>query len=234
MHPTRGRLSCSSLLAVVWVVGCGDGGGGSGAAPDAGKPNVPDNSDDAGTGGNTPSEATYRAECERSCKAQAECLQLSEGQCESECKAQATELRVSCYQEATDEQTCLKTLSCEELKAYVVDGRRKHSVCGEVAQAYFAACTLGAGTIPASCTAMCAKYVECDASEVSQASCEESCTLRATSFHDDSEACGESYLAFIGCTAKADCDEVVALAESNLSPVACNDAVDAVDAACKR
>jgi hypothetical protein len=126
----------------------------------------------------------------------------------------------------------LGELSCSALKAYATEGRRQHALCGEVARAYFEDCTLDGGRVPTACSALCARYVECGVSEVSKVACEESCLLRTTSFHDDSKACGESFLAFIGCGAKADCDEVEALARQNLSPVACNEALDAVDAAC--
>lgn len=199
------------------------------------KPNKPNLPVDAGTEvDDEPSAAAYRAACVTACKSQADCLQLSESQCESDCKVQSGLLRASCYDEATDEQECLQDLSCEQTKAYAIEGRRQHPVCGAVARAYFAACTLGEGAIPEQCTALCERYVECDASEVSQAACEESCTLQATSFQDDSAPCGEAFLAFIGCGAQANCGEAQALASDSLAPVACNDELASVEATCKR
>src|SRR5690606_36381716 len=163
----------------------------------------------------------------------ATCLGLTDDLCESDCAAHAQATERACHGVATAEQQCLLELSCEEAKAYATQGRRDHARCGEHARAYFEACTVGGGTIPDACQALCASYAACDALDVAVGACEERCTLQATAYQASRAACGDAFQAFAACAANADCGEVSELADSQLSPVACENALQAMQAACE-
>jgi hypothetical protein len=241
LYPVRGRLWLGGLIGVL-AAGCGDGGTGGGPKegpdtngdPDAGKPEKPDPKQevDASQPGNEPEQKSFVEACQAACEGQAECLQLSSSTCASDCQAQASKLASSCEDEATAEQNCLADLTCEQARAYALEGHRQHPVCGQVATAYFNACTLDGGQVPQACTDLCQRFEACDASPLSVPACEERCTWQATSFQQTSAACRDALMAFDACAATAECGEVKELAETSLSPVACNDELDAMDAAC--
>jgi hypothetical protein len=234
MQATRRFLSYGSVFLVL-SLGCGDGGSGGKSASDMSKPgdrpSGTDSDQDAAT--ETPAEMrSFRDACVAACRAQGECLGFSDSDCTSSCDAQAQALASSCVDEALAEQACLEKLSCDQAKAYGTQGRRQHPVCGAQAQAYFSACTPDAGATPTACGAMCARYDACGAAQVNTAACEERCILENGSYRDTSAACGDAFLAFLGCSAQAECAEVQELAASGLAPVACNDALAAMEQAC--
>jgi hypothetical protein len=233
VHTRRIFLSCCSVLTVL-AMGCGDGGGaGAKSASDMSKPGGSSTPSDTAVDQNPIQEQTsFRGACVAACHAQGACLGFSDSDCTLACDSQAHELSSSCQDEATAEQECLKGLTCDQAKAYGTEGRRQHPVCGSQAQAYFSACTLDAGTTPAACSALCARYDACGASQVSGAACEEKCILQVTSYAGTSAACGDAFLAFIGCSGQAECAEVQELAATSLSPVACNDELEAMEQAC--
>lgn len=234
VHTTLKFLSYCSVLTVL-SMGCGGDSGGAKSASDMSKPgnstSDSTNSDENPVNG-TPSASSFRDACVAACHAQGQCLQFSDSDCMDACEAQSKELATSCLDEATAEQNCLAGLTCDQAKAYGTQGRRTHSVCGAQATAYFAACTLDAGATPPACSALCARYEACDASDVSVAACEEKCILQVTSFHGTAAGCGDAFLAFIGCAAQSECAEVQELASSSVSPAACNDALEAMNQAC--
>lgn len=244
----------------VWVLclaACGDGASGKrvsevkdpGSDADAASDDSGAVSRDGGTargdGGAAPRDAgaasrdggaasaSLQEVCVEACSTHAACLGLTSELCESDCAVHAQATEPACQSVATAEQQCLLGLSCDEAKAYATQGRRNHPRCGEAARAYFEACTLGGGTIPAACQALCARYEACGVLDVARASCEESCTLQATSYHATGAACSDAFLAFAQCAAGADCEEVRELADSQLAPLACEDALDALQVACE-
>jgi hypothetical protein len=234
MQSTRRFLSYGSVFMVLGL-GCGDGGSGTKSASDMSKPDDKpvDTGSDQDAATETPVEMrSFRDACVAACRAQGECLGFSDSDCTSSCDAQAQALSSECVDEATAEQACLEKLTCEQAKAYGTQGRRQHAECGTQAQAYFAACTPDGGATPASCAAMCARYDACGAAQVSTAACEEKCILENGSYRDASAACSDAFLAFLGCSAQAECPEVEELAASGLAPVACNDALATMEQAC--
>jgi hypothetical protein len=224
--------------AWVWLVAAACGGD---SGEDTQVVMEPSESDDAGAPGPSPAtdggageEPTLREACETACQAQAACLGFSDTICADECAAQEASLPDGCQDEALAEQQCLAELSCEEARAYAVDGRRDHPVCGAQAEAYFAACTLGAGSLPAECTALCARFAECDVLEASEVACAESCTLEASTFDAEfGAACSAALLSFNACAARAECAEVAELYASELAPGGCDAELTAVEEACQ-
>jgi hypothetical protein len=212
-----------------------DGGASSrdGGAPSRDGGPTSSDRDAAAPGDGGGASASLREVCVAACTTHASCLGLTTELCESDCEAHAQTTSEACEAVATTEQACLLSLSCDEAKAYATQGRRNHPRCGAAARAYFEACTVGAGTIPAACQALCARYETCGALDVARASCEESCTLQATNYRAVSGGCSDAFLGFMQCAAGAGCEEVRELAENQLAPLACEDALDALQAACE-
>ena len=238
MQSTR-RLLSSGGIFFAFCLACGDGGaGGPKSVSDMSKPDGPPKPP-SGDGDRDPDPMdmpsdmrSYRDTCVAACRAQSACLGFSDEDCTGACDAQAPLLSAACVEPATAEQACLEGLTCEQTVAYGTQGRRQHDVCGAQAQAYFAACTLDGGATPPACSTMCTRYDACGAAQVTVAACEEKCILDNGSYHDTSAACSDAFLAFLACTSQAECAEVQELAASGLYPVACNDALVAMEQAC--
>jgi hypothetical protein len=237
------------LSAVLGLGCCGGGSAGTSSAVDVAKhldageapPDASRSGDDrdaavgaedAAAGDAAVTPRTYVKACERACAAQSDCLRIPMSECKTDCESTARDMSASCAPAATAEQDCLAGLTCKQMKAYVTQGRRDDPRCGEQAQAYFKDCTPYHGRIPSQCTKLCKRYPACGIEQETASACEEDCTLQASDYRSSGSACSDAYLAFVGCGAKADCDEIQALESSNASPAACDEQLDALNAAC--
>jgi hypothetical protein len=161
--------------------------------------------------------------CTDACQKQADCVGLDVASCIDECLAQAQLLAArGCTAEGDAQNTCLATLSCESLKRFATAGQRSHETCGDEATAFFASCTVGAGTPPAECVSVCDRYESCALLTVDSTSCVERCTLQVTdlTFRDDA-TCGSAFLALRGCGSGASCDSLRAWVERDEPPAEC-------------
>lgn len=169
------------------------------------------------------SRSDYVAACSSACITQANCVGVTAAQCRDQCDARAAALaKEGCTEPAKNEMTCLAGLSCTELQTYATAGRRSDARCGQVATAYFAACTLGRGEFPDPCVELCAREATCDPQTVSPAACEENCVLRATAADwDRGPACSAGFLSLASCVADASCNALVLLRDQGQIPEAC-------------
>lgn len=242
-------------LAVALALGCGSDGDATeedrspSTVPDAGGDETDDNDgSDGGSGSGGPDSGVngrddagadaaaedpdLRASCETFCIAQHECIGLTQGDCIASCDAQSEMLEaLACAPQGRDENLCLAELSCDELQAYALEGRRAHPQCGEVATAYFEACTRGESQ---DCTRLCAHYEACDAPSFNRGACEETCLLRAANLEwAGGSACRDAFFDFSGCIADANCEEALAQLTNGATPASCTNAEAAMDEACR-
>ncbi len=177
-------------------------------------------------------EQTERAEdiatairdvCADQCDVHRSCFPSTPKSCEADCRSNIERFGGKCRELMYGEALCTTELSCEQY-ASLAESRRKHPICGEIAEAFFERCTYGDGTVPRACIDFCARVDECAlANAAPRAACEENCTLYLTDLYwGPGKACVRTFEQVYQCYSLASCESLDAAINRSTPPIECD------------